>query len=798
MNTKTNCTSLVSTLRGWKVYLAILLTAIAAGCGGGGDESANAETVPPDLRGVWAGTWTGNSAAHGLVTGTWEADITRQEHATGASRIWSDGENLYGFILEGGVPRNTYVSNTRIEGNGSLRGDVDCMDGDIEGLVEAKSLATFVLRQIIGDLLRPGCNRNYWQLTSIDISGRTASGLWSQSGSGDQGTFTGRRIADLGGVRIRYFNPPSGAENALVTIAGENFSTSLADNHITFGTDAATVTEGSANTLTMRVPSGTSDEQLELNTPDGNALSPVAFLRDVTFPPLLTASTIATSTGPHDVAISPDGRKVFVTHPATSRVHLIDVANDVVLRNVSLSGAKNVVATPDGHWVYVTTGSSRIAALDAARLIAIPARDITVTSGGSAIALGAGPDQTPQGLALSPDGRTLYGTQNVDGGAAVVIDIASKSTLLAASKGAGTMPVGVAPHPDGKTVYLAFSGYGIVALDTATLSLSDVTGPHTNPSGLVVTPDGAKLYVADRLANVVNVFDAITNTWLKSVVVGIAPMGMAVSPDGARIYVSESGGNTVSVIRVVDDVVTDGPLLVGTSPSDIVITPDGKSAYVANRGSSNVSSLGGSLSLTIGKAGTGSGTVTSDPVGIVCGLVCRAKFSSLTVVKLQAAPNSNSTFTGWSGDADCVDGEVTLDSSKTCAANFQAIAGSGSVGSSDCFIATAAYGSSMALDVMLLRQFRDEHLLTNRLGTAFVEFYYKHSPPIADYLKEHENMRTAVRWGLQPIVLAIKYPGAFSGCLVILAFAGLSAICIRSRRKSQISVKQDFSKKSTR
>jgi len=53
--------------------------------------------------------------------------------------------------------------------------------------------------------------------------------------------------------------------------------------------------------------------------------------------------------------------------------------------------------------------------------------------------------------------------------------------------------------------------------------------------------------------------------------------------------------------------------------------------------------------LTVTKAGTGSGTVTSSPAGIACGTTCSAAYSYSTSVTLTAAPATGSTFTGWSG-----------------------------------------------------------------------------------------------------------------------------------------------------
>lgn len=75
-----------------------------------------------------------------------------------------------------------------------------------------------------------------------------------------------------------------------------------------------------------------------------------------------------------------------------------------------------------------------------------------------------------------------------------------------------------------------------------------------------------------------------------------------------------------------------------------------------------------------------------------------------------------------------------------------------------CFIATAAYGSYLAEEVRVLRRFRNDHLLTNTAGSAFVRYYYEFSPPAADYMKGHATLKTAVRYMLTPVVYSIKYP----------------------------------------
>jgi hypothetical protein len=69
-----------------------------------------------------------------------------------------------------------------------------------------------------------------------------------------------------------------------------------------------------------------------------------------------------------------------------------------------------------------------------------------------------------------------------------------------------------------------------------------------------------------------------------------------------------------------------------------------------------------------------------------------------------------------------------------------------------CFIATAAFGSPLASQVQVLRDFRDVYLLPHAPGRHIVALYYQVSPFLAAYIQDHAVLRALVRVGLTPIV----------------------------------------------
>lgn len=162
---------------------------------------------------------------------------------------------------------------------------------------------------------------------------------------------------------------------------------------------------------------------------------------------------------------------------------------------------------------------------------------------------------------------------------------------------------------------------------------------------------------------------------------GTGPQGgaynVAISPSSLTLAQGQSGTATVSilgrpkgavsltVVSVPDNVTaTLNPSSLSGSASSSTLTINstlnvGTGTYNldvrAADGSGDPSSVGFALTvtlapgMTVNKAGSGAGTVTSDPAGINCGSTCSAQFPVATPVTLTAAPAAGSIFAGWAG-----------------------------------------------------------------------------------------------------------------------------------------------------
>jgi len=165
--------------------------------------------------------------------------------------------------------------------------------------------------------------------------------------------------------------------------------------------------------------------------------------------------------------------------------------------------------------------------------------------------------------------------------------------------------------------------------------------------------------------------------------------------------------------------------------------------------------------------------------GASAGAVSSYTFSDVTANHTIAA--SFTAITGSLGAGESTTSAPASAATPASSASAADPSSGGGGGGGGCFIATAAYGSYLDPHVMVLRKFRDRYLLTNSPGRAFVAFYYRHSPPIADTIRRHEGLRMVTRWSLTPLVYGLDYPYTS-----LLALA-LGMVIARGRRKGRES-----------
>jgi YVTN family beta-propeller protein len=139
---------------------------------------------------------------------------------------------------------------------------------------------------------------------------------------------------------------------------------------------------------------------------------------------------------------------------------------------------------------------------------------------------------------------------------------------------------------------------------------------YASPLEVLLSADGARLYVLCQQAEEVRVLDSASYAVIKNIAVGRVPRGFSLSPDGARLFVANSWDDTLSVIDTQTLVVT-ATWPVGAEPSSVVEDRAGKHLFVANRISNDVAVLDAQTGAEEKRllAGRGSSYLTLSPDG---------------------------------------------------------------------------------------------------------------------------------------------------------------------------------------
>jgi YVTN family beta-propeller protein len=276
-----------------------------------------------------------------------------------------------------------------------------------------------------------------------------------------------------------------------------------------------------------------------------------------------TAATISVGAVqlPSVIVNSPDGTRVYALYEGAvgfpSTVVVIDTSSNTIVATISPVGEAplGLAITPDGKTLYVADQISQVVIVDTASNAVTGSIPVT---------------GNPFSAAITPDGTRLYVALEGNGGAAI-IDIATK-TVVGAIPFSCILPAKMAVTPDGTQLYVACVGPGkVIAISTATNTVSANIPFDGADLRLAIAPDGSTVYVSGLTSNAVGVIDTATNTVIATIPVGPSPTGVAVTPDGADVYVVNRGNGTANEIDTATNTVVASGIPVAGGPQDLTV-----------------------------------------------------------------------------------------------------------------------------------------------------------------------------------------------------------------------------------
>lgn len=305
------------------------------------------------------------------------------------------------------------------------------------------------------------------------------------------------------------------AQNAYVTCqAADNV------NVIDINTDTVVTTVGVGDT-----PFGVALTPDNLIAYVANNLGPSVSVIDTSTNTVITTITTGVRLNPFDIAVSPDGSVAYLT-AELGFVNVIDTSTNTVVDEIAIFGGspRGLAFTPNGiaNYVAYIPPAPRLSGVGASHNTAI----LSVNINFAAAMLTVG--DTPTGVAITPDGLTVY-VVNMGDDSVSVIDT-NFNVIVTTINGAGNFssPFGVAITPDGTKAYVTNTdNIAIINTATNTVSGSIPVPGETRLNGVAITSDGLKAYVAGETTDTVYVINVLTDSVIDSIPVDEEPRSIA-------------------------------------------------------------------------------------------------------------------------------------------------------------------------------------------------------------------------------------------------------------------------------
>lgn len=200
-------------------------------------------------------------------------------------------------------------------------------------------------------------------------------------------------------------------------------------------------------------------------------------------------------------------------------------------------------------------------------------------------------DEASHGIAVLPDGRTVYAGTGAQG---AILAIDARSGTVLGRIEAGVNAHGIDTTPDGRYVFVGAGGTNDVShllrIDTLTGAETHLTDGLDPVGHIDVSPDGSRLYIANLGTDMLSVLDVETLATIARIAVGDGPNESRVTPDGRFIVVANWNSSDVSVVDA-ETLEVVRTLKVGEGTHGVAVTPDGREVWIVNRLSNDVAIL---------------------------------------------------------------------------------------------------------------------------------------------------------------------------------------------------------------
>jgi len=143
-------------------------------------------------------------------------------------------------------------------------------------------------------------------------------------------------------------------------------------------------------------------------------------------------------------------------------------------------------------------------------------------------------------------------------------------------------PVGLVLSPSGDRLYVANLGDdSISVVDTATDTIIGTAPVGDGPYRLALTPDASRLYACEYYGGTIHCLDAATLAVIDVIPYAGKPLGLAISPDGTTLWCTNETAGTLRAWSIPDHVVQATVADLG-APREVIITPDGEHLFVSD------------------------------------------------------------------------------------------------------------------------------------------------------------------------------------------------------------------------